>query len=201
MKTLINILLVAATATTAAIEETITSNYTFAVIPKQTNSSFFSVVQEGCLAQAAILDQTTNQTVNCLYVGPEDNDPAAQADYIDAMINGTYGKIDGISVSVSDDTIISAAIDRADNAGIPVITFDSDAKNSKRQAYVGTNNTAFGIELGKVLNQLAPGGGTYGIMAAEAPNVLERVAGVRARLADTKWVEVSNFYFGFLMFV
>lgn len=194
MKTLINILLVAATATTAAIEETITSNYTFAVIPKQTNSSFFSVVQEGCLAQAAILDQTTNQTVNCLYVGPEDNDPAAQADYIDAMINGTYGKIDGISVSVSDDTIISAAIDRADNAGIPVITFDSDAKNSKRQAYVGTNNTAFGIELGKVLNQLAPGGGTYGIMAAEAPNVLERVAGVRARLADTKWVEIEGGY-------
>lgn len=196
MKTLINILLAAAIATTAAIEdeETITSNYTFAVIPKQTKSSFFSVVHEGCLAQAAILDQTTNQTVNCLYVGPEDNDPAAQADYIDAMINGTYGKIDGISVSVSDDTIISAAIDRADNAGIPVITFDSDAKNSKRQAYVGTNNTAFGIELGKVLNQLAPGGGTYGIMAAEAPNVLERVAGVRARLADTKWVEIGGGY-------
>ena len=128
---------------------------------------------------------------SCLYVGPKHEDPLAQADVIDAIINGTYGKIDGVSISVSDVSVITPAIGRAVEAGIPVITFDSDAQESKREAYIGTDNYAFGIELGKLLDQLAPTGGTYGILAASAPNVVQRVEGVRERLADTKWVEVS----------
>ena len=43
----------------------------------------------------------------------------------------------------------------------------------------------------QILEQLAPTGGRYGILATTAPNVLDRVKGVRERLAKSKWVEVS----------
>jgi ribose transport system substrate-binding protein len=35
---------------------------------------------------------------------------------------------------------IEPAIEKAVQAGIPVITFDSDAPNSKRIVYIGTDN-------------------------------------------------------------
>jgi ribose transport system substrate-binding protein len=40
-------------------------------------------------------------------------------------------------------------------AGIPVITFDSDAPNSKRIVYIGTDNY-FGVQPAKVLKQVGP---------------------------------------------
>jgi len=132
--------------------------------------------------------------ISCLYVGPQYEDSIQQASTIDAIINGTYGKIDGISISVSDIEIITSAINRAVNANIPVITFDSDAQNSLRKAYIGTDNYSFGMELGKLLHQLAPRGGTYGIIGASAPNIKDRVEGVRDRLADSKWIEVTSSY-------
>ena len=131
---------------------------------------------------------------SCLYVGPQHEDPIQQVSTIDAIINGTYGQIDGISISVSDTEIITPAISRAVNANIPVITFDSDAQNSLRKAYIGTDNYSFGMELGKLLHQLAPRGGTYGIIGGSAPNIQDRVQGVRDRLADTKWIEVTTSY-------
>ena len=152
----INILITAAfSVIVIGAEETITnSSFTFAVIPKNTKNDFFAVVEEGCLARSSQLPN-----VSCLYVGPEDDKPVAQASIIDAIINGTYGRIDGISISVSHTAITGEAIDRAMIAGIPVITFDSDAPDSLRKAYIGTDNFSFGIELGKVLVQLAPTGG------------------------------------------
>jgi ABC-type sugar transport system substrate-binding protein len=169
------------------------SSFTFAVIPKNTNNEFFTVVEQGCLAQSALLSAPpSTSNVSCLYIGPPDLDPIAQAGYIDAIINGTYGKIDGISVSVSDAAIVGSAINRAIQAKIPTITFDSDAQDSLRRAAIGTNNTAFGVELGKVLEQLNPTGGKYGIIAAKAPNILDRVSGLREKLKETKWVEVES---------
>ena len=169
-------------APVARAEET---SITFALVPKQVNNSFFDLADEGCKLAASKLPD-----VSCLYVGPADEgDAQAQADIIDDLIAGVYGPISGMSVSVSDETVTGAAIDRAVNAGIPVVTFDSDAKESERTAYVGTNNMDFGQELGKLLVQLDPVGGNYGIISSFAPNVVIKAEGVRTRLEDSKWIE------------
>ena len=47
--------------------------YTFALIPKLTTNPFFSVAHEGCLDKAKELGN-----VECLYIGPEVEDPEAQ---------------------------------------------------------------------------------------------------------------------------
>ena len=189
--------LLPSSAAIEANEGTANNNFTYALIAKNINNPFFGVVREGCVDRSLQLSSSPpSKNVNCLYVGPEEDDAGAQADYIDAMINGTYGHIHGISISVSDPDIVSPAINRAVAAGIPVITFDSDAENSDRVAYVGTDNVAFGVELGKLLDQLAPQGGKYGVLSNSAPNVVQRFDGVTKRLADdSNWTPVSSHYF------
>lgn len=160
--------------------------YIFAVVPKQLKSPFFEVVQSGCMARAKKL-----QNVECWYNGTEYVDVYGQANIIvDLVAQG----VDGIAVAIADEKyeVVNHAIASAIDAGIPVITFDSDATNSKRLTYIGTDNYAFGQTLGKVLLQIDPTGGYYGVISTQAPNAIERERGLRTRLAGSKWIEHSS---------
>lgn len=161
-------------------------SYTFAVVPKAMNNPFFDLARDGCEARAAELGNVT-----CLYIGPVEHEATTQAQIIEDLI--TQG-VDGLAISVSDAAAATTVINRAVEAGIPVITFDSDASDSKRSAYVGTNNKDFGVALGKMLLEMQPAGGTYGMISggAAAPNLALRVDGVREALAGSAWTEVPG---------
>jgi len=158
----------------------------FAVVPKAMNNPFFDLTRDGCMAEAAKLGN-----IECIYQGPVEHEPATQAQIIDDFI--TQG-VDGLAISVADAASATTLIDKAVDAGIAVITFDSDAADSKRVAYVGTNNKDFGVALGEELLKLKPEGGTYGMISggAAAPNLAERVDGVRQALQGSKWTEVPG---------
>jgi ribose transport system substrate-binding protein len=158
----------------------------FAVVPKAMNNPFFDLTRDGCMAEAEKLGN-----VECIYQGPVEHEPATQAQIIDDFI--TQG-VDGLAISVADAAAATTLIDKAVDAGIAVITFDSDAADSKRTAYVGTNNKDFGVALGEELLKLKPEGGTYGMISggAAAPNLAERVDGVRQALEGSKWTEVPG---------
>jgi len=160
-------------------------NYTFALVPKQIGANqFFDHVRDGCLARAEEIEGVT-----CIYIGPDtqQEDAIAQAEIIEQLINS--GEIDGISFSVIDTEVATDVIAQSIAAGIPIVTFDSDAPDSERLATIGTDNYAFGVELAKILVQLNPEGGHYGMISADAPNVVLREVGVRDNLVNTKWVE------------
>lgn len=158
--------------------------FTFALVPKLTNEPHFDTAAEGCKAMAAELGN-----VVCEYVGIPVPDPIAQAE----LIVGLIGQgIDGISVAVLDEEITGAAIRKVMDAGIPVVTFDSDAASSGRLAYIGTDNYAFGSELGKVLLQLRPEGGEFGSITANGPNLFTRLQGLRDRLEGSDWIEAAE---------
>jgi ribose transport system substrate-binding protein len=161
-------------------------NYTFAVVPKAMNNPFFDLARDGCEARAKELGNVT-----CMYIGPVEHEATTQAQIIEDLI--TQG-VDGLAISVSDIAAATTVIDRATEAGIAVITFDSDAPDSTRTAYVGTDNKLFGQDLGKLLLQVAPEGGTYGMISggAAAPNLALRVDGVREALAGSNWTEVPG---------
>ncbi|WP_332687704.1 sugar-binding protein [Devosia sp.] len=161
-------------------------NYTFAVVPKAMNNPFFDLTRDGCEARAKELGNVT-----CMYIGPVEHEATTQAQIIEDLI--TQG-VDGLAISVSDIAAATTVIDRATAAGIAVITFDSDAPDSTRTAYVGTDNKLFGVDLGKLLLQMAPEGGTYGMISggAAAPNLALRVDGVREALAGSNWTEVPG---------
>ena len=102
--------------------------------------------------------------------------------------------VGGLAISVSDTAAATTVINKAVEAGIVVITFDSDAPDSKRSAYVGTNNKEFGKALGEELLKLKLEGGPYGMISggAAAPNLAERVDGIREALMGSKWTEVQG---------
>jgi ribose transport system substrate-binding protein len=116
----------------------------FAVVPKQLSSPFFEVVHQGCM------DRARKRKVECLYVGTLFPDADGQAALLRNLT--TVGYVDGIAVSVVNNTspAILDAIAAAIEAGIPVITFDSDAATSRRLSYLGSNNRAIGDLMGKV---------------------------------------------------
>ncbi|MCK8489564.1 substrate-binding domain-containing protein [Paenibacillus sp. MBLB2552] len=62
-------------------------------------------------------------------------------------------QVDGIAISPIDSGALTPVINKAEDAGIPVICFESDAPDSRRSAYIGTNNVEAGAEMGRVIQK------------------------------------------------
>ena len=162
---------------------------TFAMVPKSVDNPFFDVAMDGCMDAAQLLG------VTCLWTGPSVEDPEGllQAEILSDLLENK--SIDGLAVSVASVANIVPLINQAAAQNIPVITFDSDAPDSDRLAYIGTNNTFLGVQLGKTVKQLVPNGGTFAILSGPGPNLKEREKGVRLELEDTQdkvWNEIST---------
>ena len=87
--------------------------------------------------------------------------------------------VDGIAVSVNDADALKESINRAVDAGIPVVTFDSDAPASKRTSFYGTNNYGSGKTMGEHLVKQMGAKGTVALLMGTpgAPNLEERKNG------------------------
>ena len=96
--------------------------------------------------------------VTCIYKGPATHEPATEVQIMQDFV--TQG-VDGIAISVADADSVIGVIKQARDANIPVITFDADAPNSARQAYIGTDNKEMGRELGRQLIKIHPKAGTF----------------------------------------
>lgn len=162
----------------------------FALMPKSTNNPFFDFARSGCVDGARV------NGVECLWVGPEEENAEEQARMAVELIES--GSIDGLGISVTDTEVMTPVIAEARALGIPVVTFDSDAEESERQAYIGTNNFFFGEQLGKLMTQLWPHGGTYSLLGTQAPNIQERIHGFHHAIAaeaekegGSKWFEIG----------
>ncbi|AUX40351.1 sugar ABC transporter [Sorangium cellulosum] len=99
----------------------------------------------------------------------------------------------GIGVSPFGDAI-AAGIDEAVAGGVPVVTLDTDAKDSKRSIYVGTISESAGDTAGKtLLALLRPAPGTVVIHGADDPSWVDgmtRMLGARRVLEDAGYTVV-----------
>ncbi len=106
--------------------------------------------------------------------------PAENTAQVNLFRTAVAAKVDGIAVSVIEAKAMAPVIDEAVGQGIPVITFDSDSPDSKRMAYIGTNNFEAGKIAGQETVKLFPGGGKLvafvGNMGAQ--NAQERYNGM-----------------------
>lgn len=123
---------------------------------------------------------------------PTTDSPALQRQIIEEY---QAQKVDGIGISVIESDTIGPVIDELMNSGIKVITFDSDAANSKRIAYIGTNNFEAGKAAGEAAKKLLPEGGkVFGFVGNQnAPNARERIAGFKEATKGTNIVLVDVF--------
>jgi ribose transport system substrate-binding protein len=69
-----------------------------------------------------------------------------------------------------------------------VVTQDSDAPQSDRACYLGTDNTAAGRQAGEMIKEVLPDGGKIMLFVGklDARNAQERLAGIKEAIAGTK---------------
>ena len=109
--------------------------------------------------------------------GPDTFTPAVEVDEFRAAV---ARKPAGILVSVSNPSLMGPEIDKAISAGIPVITMDSDAPDSQRLYFIGTNNLDAGRLGGqRVAAELNGKGNVVFFTMPGQPNLEERLKGYK----------------------
>jgi ribose transport system substrate-binding protein len=121
--------------------------------------------------------------VKAFVVGPDTYDPQAE---LTALQNAIAAKPSGILISVADAASVTPVINAAIDAGIPVITMDSDAPHSHRLFFIGTNNVEAGHLGGqRVVDKLPGGKGNVVFFTMPGqPNLDERFKGYQDIFSD-----------------
>ncbi len=116
-------------------------------------------------------------------VGPGTYDAAGERD---AFRTAVSKKPAGILVSPAFPTELTPEIDAAIAQGIPVVTMDSDAVESKRLVFIGTNNYAAG-EMGakQLVKQMGGKGKVIFFTMPNQANLVERLNGYKAGLSSS----------------
>jgi ribose transport system substrate-binding protein len=151
------------------------------VVAKSISNAVFQAAHAGAQDAAKDLASSYGVDVEVEIRTPTDEDPQKQAEAIEAL---TRSGVDGIAVSCSEANTVTPSIDKAVAKGIQVVCFDSDAANSKRFAYYGTDDTTCGQRVMSELAKAMGDKGTVAILAGNqsAPNLQARVAAVREEL-------------------
>lgn len=157
----------------------------FALVPKNMNNPFFDQARDGCKKAEA----EANGAFECMYIGPGEH---GGGDEQVAIVQDLVAKkVNGIAVAPANAAAMAVALQAAKEAGIPVLTWDSDMlpeNKDLRLAYIGTHNYEIGVNLAKLAQQIKPNGGSVCIQSggAAAANHNERMQGIRDTLAGVQ---------------
>jgi ribose transport system substrate-binding protein len=112
-----------------------------------------------------------------------DGTAAEQQRVVDDLL--TKG-VDAIAISPVDPQNQTAMIDRAAKQAV-VFTQDSDAPQSARACYIGTDNLAAGRQAGQLIREALPEGGPIMLFVGrlDARNAQERVQGIKEALTGS----------------
>ncbi len=127
-------------------EERRSYQYRVALLADSDNASFAQEVYLGAAEAGAGQD---------VMVEIPGSDLVETMSLADAMNMAIYENVDGILVRTDGTDQIADLIDKAVDAGIPVITIQKDVPQSKRQGFVGNNDYFLGREYGRRVLQLA----------------------------------------------
>jgi len=125
--------------------------------------------------------------VKAEYVGPAEIDANAEAAALDQAI---ARKPAGIAV-LAWDPVLQPGIDKAIDAGIPVVTICADQSNSKRLAFIGSSQQQLGYMGGMGVAEAIGGKGKVAILSLPGTQIFdEREQGFRDAFAQFPDIEV-----------
>lgn len=126
--------------------------------------------------------------VNAKFIGPVGADADAQISEIETLMND----MDGLAISSVSTDALAPVINRLIEAGIPVITYNTDNPDSKRLVFAGQDLVQSGREAGKLMGDVLGGKGKVMIttLDASAQWSLDREKGAREGLAAYPGIEV-----------
>ena len=159
----------------------------FAVIPKALDIPVFNYAKIGAERKAAELGN-----VQILWSAPATADQLKQKEILESFITQ---RVDGIAISALNGDFLTDTINRAIDAGIPVVTWDSDAPKSKRIAFYGVDDFASGRIMGEQAIKLLGGKGKVAVITSVgATNLQRRLEGLRDALKAAPGIEVVEAY-------
>lgn len=159
----------------------------FAVIPKALDITVFNYAKIGAERQAAAFGD-----VEILWNAPASADQLKQKEILESYITQ---RVDGIAISALNGDFLTDTINRAIDAGIPVVTWDSDAPKSKRMAFYGVDDIASGRIMGEEAVKMLGGKGTVAIITSfGATNIQQRLEGVKEVLAQHPGMKIVETY-------
>jgi ribose transport system substrate-binding protein len=159
----------------------------FAVIPKSLDLPVFNYAKIGAEREAA-----KRGNIEVIWRASETADQLRQKEILESFITQ---RVDGIAISCTNGDFLTETINRAVEAGIPVITWDADAPKSKRIAFYGVDDLAAGRILGEQAVRLLGGRGKVAIITSiGAVNLERRLKGVRDVLAQHPDMPILEVY-------
>jgi len=138
-------------------------------------SDFWTIARKGTeKAQAELPNVEIEFRIN------DDSSAAGQQRMVDDLL---AKGISGIAISPVDPKNQVQLINRAASQAV-VVTQDSDAPNSNRTCYIGTDNEAAGVQAGELVKEALPQGGKIMVFVGtlDAQNAQERFRGLKKAL-------------------
>lgn len=138
-------------------------------------ATFWTIARSGCEASAKELGN-----IEVDFRIPSTGSAAEQQQILDDLV---AKGVDGIAVSPIDPKNQTDFLNKI-AASTLLITCDSDAADSKRVCYIGTDNFAAGVEAGKLIKEALPNGGKIMVFVgyADAQNAKDRFGGIKKEL-------------------
>ena len=142
-------------------------------------SDFWTIARKGTEKADADL---ANVTVE--FKMPAEGTAADQRRVVDDLL---AAGVDGIAISPVDPANQTAYLNEV-AAKVPIVTQDSDAPDSNRLCYIGTDNVAAGRMAGEEVKAALPNGGKIVLFVGkkDAQNAKERIQGIEEALKGTK---------------
>jgi ribose transport system substrate-binding protein len=151
------------------------TNETRIVFVTNNASDFWTIARKGAeKAQAELPNVKIEFKIN------DDGSAAGQQRMVDDLL---AKGVSGIAISPVDPKNQVQMINRAAGQAV-VVTQDSDAPDSNRACYIGTDNVAAGRQAGALIKEALPGGGQIMVFVGtmDAQNAQERFRGLKEAL-------------------
>jgi ribose transport system substrate-binding protein len=165
-----------------------------AMIAKSSTNPVFLSARTGAQAAAKELSKTHNVPIEIQWLTPPSEDGQIQAQRLAQAVNEGAT---AVLISCSDAGKVTGAINDAVARGVPVMTFDSDAPESKRFAFYGVDDVKTGRAVMDELAKQMDAKGNIAILAGNqnAPNLRKRVDGVKEAAKKYPGIKiVETFY-------
>jgi ribose transport system substrate-binding protein len=165
-----------------------------ALIAKSSTNPVFLSARTGAEAAAKELSARHNVPVEIVWMTPPTEDGQVQAQRIAQAVNEGAT---AVLISCSDAGKVTGAINDAVARGVEVMTFDSDAPESRRFAFYGVDDVKTGAAVMDELAAQMKGRGAVAILAGNqnAPNLRKRVQGVTEAAAKYPGIRIVDTFY------
>jgi len=157
----------------------------FAFVVNVPTDRFWDIAYAGCLKAAS------EENVTVEFHAPNEATAQQQKQIVESLMSRG---LDGLAITPLNPESLTPLLNQASDL-FPVICQDSDAPQSDRVCYIGTNNVELGRKMGELIKQALPEGGKIALFVGQldVANAQERQQGVLEAIQDSDLEVIDTF--------